>query len=228
MHLLSHSKLFKHVAPFEVPLSFEEDNKATLKLQAKQTSKHLLILTKENELELRPPSPHKYYSKSSIDNNSQTFAETLHVPLRTPGLSKFIPATELLSFKTFPTLKEENLNSEISDNSFSNISFEDEPKHKRVYPSISNERNSLLASTNHQIIESRMSTPQNIIKISEKDISYNNTSGTKKSARVNTFEKIGLYKKAKRQFLITRKIYCEKCNKNVNTHTIYKKMSQNL
>ena len=230
MNLSSHSTTLKRIKTLEIPMNFDESRLNYVRPPIKLPSGNFSIFKKGSELELRPSSPYRYSSTSSRDFKSPNYTQHSRSSTTSPGLSKFIPATELISFEDAQTPAGEDLNSEIPDELDSSLSFEEELKQRIVYPSLCNNRDSFLASTVDFIFPSTMSTPQDP-RISSINPMNNAISHEKDSACKKSTQELDFFQHSRSRndkSVIVRKIYCDKCQENVTTSFRYKKVSQNM
>lgn len=197
---------------------------------SKLPSGSFLLMKNGTELEIRPSSPHRYSTTSgSPVINPPSIGKHVRSSTISPRISKFIPATELISFEKIQTPDEERSNLEILEDFISNTSVEEEPKHFAIYNSAYNNRNSILGSTldiltpktNYSPQDQRMSTIYTVSSVTSK--------GFNLSSKMNSddFKENFAFGREKLQGQ-SRKIYCERCEKNVKTCLRVKKASENL
>lgn len=189
----------------------------------------LISISKNGEeLNLRPSSPHRYNSSTSSKySNSTKLSKHSRSSTHTSGFSKFIPATELVSFEDIQTFEQEESPEELLDEEFSQLNFEDEPKHSAVYPSLHSNRNSMIGSTTDNPsslasspLDQRLSTY------------YTLNSGNFVQGGLNGFgfkEDLGKVGSVKSGFVMcNEQVYCPKCKENVNFFLKIRHLKQNL
>lgn len=184
------------------------------------------------ELSLRPASPHRYNSStSSRYSNSTKLSKHSRSSTHTSGFSKFIPATELVSFEDIQTFEQEETPEELLEDEFSGLNFEDEPKHWTVYPSLHSNRNSMIGSTtdnpssaSSSPLDQRLST---YCTVNSGNLAQGTLNGFKfvnggKDELPKTFN-------VKQEFVgYNEQVYCPRCKENVNFFVKIKNFKQNL
>ena len=176
------------------------------------------IIKNGEELSLRPKSPHRY--KSSINHktpNPQRQAKHIRSSTYTSSISRFIPATELVSFGSGNSSEDSESPNESNPEIF-DISSEDEPMHLVAYPTMPINRSSTIKNPQrlHSISpiakKPPKSSPINIKKASAEEIW---SSYQKFNLALSHTEKLTEFKKKK--FIAgDDSVYCPDCDQNVN------------
>lgn len=213
----------------------EEFSPNSCKIHNKLPSGNFSLIKQGEELSLRPSSPHRYNS-SFTTRDTNSFGSSKHSRCSTvSGLFKFIPATELVSFEEFQTPEEENPTEEVSDELISNLSFEEEPKHSVVYPSLYSNRNSLIGSTTDRAVNSLATSPQDQ-RVSTIYTISSTTSYKQSQANFEFFdrkpsplkENFSYNKQKSNNGIESGKVYCEKCKENVGISMQVRNHQENL
>ena len=188
------------------------------------------IIKNGEELSLRPKSPHRY--KSSIDHkNSNPERQTKHVrsSTYTSAFSRFIPATELVSFDS-EKASEDSGSLEESNDEFQNLHSDDEQNHLIAYPTMPSNRSSTAASYKKiQSISPLASKPPSHSPINLKKLSTQEiwSSYQKFDSILKNFQKLREFKK-KNFVAANQMIYCKNCDLNVNFSVKIRNFKQSL
>ncbi|OMJ87943.1 hypothetical protein SteCoe_10274 [Stentor coeruleus] len=218
MHCLTDTKNQSQIREPKTPSNTPNPYSCSCKFHQNKPFGSFSVTKKGAELRLKPSNPHNHTcSFATRDTNS--FVSTKHSRnFTSPGIFKFVSATELVSFEDFNYPEEENPTEEASNDLISDISFEDEPKHSIVYPSIHSNRHSLIGSITDQALYSSIASPLD----QKTSTLYTNSSSTpyrqgyEKNEDVDKRNKENYYfgRRKSNNVGFTGRIYCEKCKRN--------------
>ncbi|OMJ76018.1 hypothetical protein SteCoe_24734 [Stentor coeruleus] len=218
MHYLTEPKNLTQICELKTPSNTTNPYSCSCTLHQNKPSGRFSVIKKGTELSLKPSNPHNHTCSFS-NQETNSFISTNHSRnFTSPGVFKFVSATELVSFEDFNYPEEDNPTEEASNDLDSNISFEDEPKHSIAYPSIHSNKHSLITCINNQAINTSFASPLN----QRTSTIYTNSSIT--PFRDEKYEDIDKKNKDKENYYFGRRksnnigftgrIYCDKCRKN--------------
>lgn len=234
MHCLTEPKNLSEIRQPRTPSNTPNPYSCSCTLNQDRPLGNFSVIKKGAELSLRPSNPHNHTcSFATRDTNS--FVSINHSRnFTSPGVFKFVSATELVSFEDFHCPEEENPTEEASNDLVSNISFEDEPKHSIAYPSIHSNRHSLIASITDQAIYSSAASPLD----QRSSTIYTNSSTTPYRKGYDKNDDIDKRNKNKENYYfgrrksnnigITGRIYCEKCKRNTFVNVCVRNRQESL
>jgi hypothetical protein len=175
---------------------------------------------KGEELSFQPISSYRY-TISSFNQNFKSKNPVKHTRFpTTPGICKFVPATEIVFNEKIQNPEDENPTEEVSDDIMSNVYYGEQAKHSVVYPN--------MYSNKWDFLRAAADKPGNFLAGSPQDrrisslYTLNSTNSYKKAQVQNDCSDkksknkrkvlICLLKRAKEDGL--GRIYCEKCKEN--------------
>ncbi|OMJ76560.1 hypothetical protein SteCoe_24051 [Stentor coeruleus] len=175
------------------------------------------ITRKGEELSLKPNSPYK--SPKSITNQNKKSKNT-HFPT-TPGLYKFIPATEVVYNEKTQNPEDENPTEEVSNDIISNLLYEKQIKQSLIYPTMFSNKCTLLETKSNKTENFLTDSPENH-KVSSLYTLSSTNSYKKDQVHNDYWDKKNINKKKVLFYMLTNgknnglgKIYCEKCKENM-------------
>lgn len=192
------------------------------------------ITRKGEELSLQPISLYRYTTSSSNQNiKSANSSKHTRFPT-TPGICKFVPATEVVSNEKIQNPEDENPTEEVSDDIMPNVFYEEQAKHSVNCPTMYSIKSSLLGTTTNK--------PRNFLGDSPKNprISSLYTSSSANSYKKDQVQSDCEDQKSfnKRKILIFMlksskedeqdRVYCEKCKENARYSVRIRDIKGNL
>jgi hypothetical protein len=186
-------------------------------------------LTKAGEeLRIRPKSPNRYKPSLLVQTtNGEKQSKHCRSSTYTSTISRFIPATELVSFDSQGTDESRSLNG--TDDELDSLNFEEEPEHLAAYPSFTNSRHAKKASfgefTGSSPLDPRLSTLESIDLRSSAQEMW--TGYKKLDLMIHHLKKLREFKE-KHFVARDEMIFCGFCKENVNFSVVIKNVQPSL
>lgn len=179
---------------------------------------------KGEQITISPDTPSRYrvsYSPTSPPNE----LTSKHVRSSTvsPRGFKFIAATATSPFEEFQTPATDFPNSEISESLCSSLSLEEEPHHSPVYTSPRRSQNTSLVGFDpaNLLQEERFKVE---VRTGQMELQEKVSTATRLTT--NSVEERGGIEMD--LSILNRKIYCDRCEKNVNTECLFRNAEKTL
>ncbi|OMJ87885.1 hypothetical protein SteCoe_10295 [Stentor coeruleus] len=209
---MSHSKNPKHLTTIQTSKISDLPQRSDT-INNNPPSCTISITRKGEELSLRPISPYRYPISLSNENFKSINTSKHTRFLTTPGIFKFIPATEVVPNEKNQNPEDENPTEEVSDDAITNFLYDEQVKHSIIYPSICSNKYDLLGNTKISPLDFRVSS---LFALSKTKSCKKNQVQSKCVDKKSVDKKKVLFfmLKSKREDVFTR-IYCEKCKENM-------------
>ena len=183
------------------------------------------ITRKGEEITISPDTPSRNrVSYSPASSPTELTSKHFRSSTVSPRGFKFIAATATSPFEEFQTPATDFPNSEISESLCSSLSLEEEPHHTPIYTSPRRSHSTSLVG----------SDPANLIQEERFKVEVGRTGQMELQEKISTATRLTTNSVEERGgfevdlSILNRKIYCDRCEKNVSTECLFRNAEKSL